>query len=91
MFETKVSQGLLGSFSFSANGDPEGGEGAVTAIVFYKATDTLTTETVISPAQSTVDAALGKVQVNEPASGQAAGEHCSPAADLVKSPNRWRP
>jgi branched-chain amino acid transport system substrate-binding protein len=60
MFETKVDQGLLGSFSFSADGDPEGGEGAVTAIVFYKATDKLTTETVISPAQSTVDAALGK-------------------------------
>jgi branched-chain amino acid transport system substrate-binding protein len=60
MFETKVSQGLLGSFDIGANGDPEGGEGAVTAIVFYKATDSLTTETVISPAQSTVDAALGK-------------------------------
>ena len=60
MFATKVDQGLLGSFSIGANGDPEGAEGAVTAIVFYKATDTLTTETVISPAQATVDAALGK-------------------------------
>jgi ABC-type branched-subunit amino acid transport system substrate-binding protein len=60
MFETKVSNGLLGSFAIGANGDPEGGEGAVTAIVFYKATDKLTTETVISPAQATVDAALGK-------------------------------
>ena len=60
MFETKVDQGLLGSFSIGPDGDPVGGEGAVTAIVFYKATDKLTTETVISPAQSTVDAALGK-------------------------------
>lgn len=59
MFETKVDQGLLGSFSFSANGDPEGASGAVTAIVVYKATDKLETAEVISPKQSTVDAALG--------------------------------
>lgn len=59
MFATKVDQGLLGSFSFSANGDPEGASGAVTAIVVYKATDKLETAEVISPKQSTVDAALG--------------------------------
>ena len=34
--------------------------GAVVAITIYKATDKLTTETVISPSQSTVYAALGK-------------------------------
>ena len=60
MFATKVDNGLLGSFSFSADGDPEGATGAVVAITIYKATDKLTTETVISPAQSTVNAALGK-------------------------------
>jgi len=59
MFATKVDQGLLGSFAFSANGDPEEASGAVTAIVVYKATDKLETVKVISPQQATVDAALG--------------------------------
>ena len=60
MFATKIDQGLLGSFSFSENGDPQGASGAVVAITIYKATDKLVTEKVISPKQSTVDAALGK-------------------------------
>ncbi|MEI7759579.1 MAG: branched-chain amino acid ABC transporter substrate-binding protein [Thermoleophilia bacterium] len=60
MFETKVDQGLLGSFSIGANGDPEDASGAVTAIVVYKATDKLETVKVISPSQAAVDAALGK-------------------------------
>ena len=55
-----VKNGLLGSFKFSANGDPQGGSGAVVAITIYKATDKLETDKVISPKQSTVDAALGK-------------------------------
>ena len=60
MFATKVNNGLLGSFAFSADGDPEGGSGAVVAITIYKATDKLETDAVISPAQSTVNAALGQ-------------------------------
>ena len=60
MFATKVQNGLLGSFSFSENGDPQGGTGAVVAITVYKATDKLETDKVISPKQETVDAALGK-------------------------------
>ena len=60
MFATKVQNGLLGSFKFSANGDPKAASGAVVAITIYKATDKLTTETVISPKQITVNAALGK-------------------------------
>ncbi|MEO5634548.1 branched-chain amino acid ABC transporter substrate-binding protein [Gaiella sp.] len=60
VFATKVEEGLLGSFAFSANGDPQEASGAVTAIVIYKATDKLETVKVISPNQATVDAALGK-------------------------------
>ncbi len=60
LFETQVNEGLLGTFSFSADGDPTGEGGATTAIVIYKATTKLETETTINPAQTTVDAALGK-------------------------------
>jgi branched-chain amino acid transport system substrate-binding protein len=61
MFATKVQNGLLGSFTFNANGDPQGASGAVVAITVYVAKDNkLTTAKVISPKQSTVDAALGQ-------------------------------
>jgi branched-chain amino acid transport system substrate-binding protein len=60
VFSTKVENGLLGSFSIGPNGDPVGAQGAVTAIVVYKATDKLETAAVISPKQATVDAASGK-------------------------------
>jgi hypothetical protein len=59
MFETNVQEGILGTFSFSADGDPVGEGGATTAIVIYRATDKLETETTINPKQETVDAALG--------------------------------
>ena len=49
-----------GRSTFNANGDPEGASGAVVAITIYKATDKLVTETVISPKQATVNAALGE-------------------------------
>ena len=39
VFETNVQEGLLGTFTISENGDPEGEGGATTAIVIYKATD----------------------------------------------------
>jgi len=60
MFETNVTDGLLGSFTFSADGDPVAEEGATVAITVYKATTKLETETTIAPKQATVDAALGK-------------------------------
>ena len=60
LFETQVNEGLLGTFSFSADGDPTGEGGATTAIVIYKATTKLETVTTINPDQATVDAALGK-------------------------------
>jgi branched-chain amino acid transport system substrate-binding protein len=60
MFETSVEDGLLGTFTFSADGDPVAEEGAAVSIVIYKATTKLETETTIAPQQTTVDAALGK-------------------------------
>ena len=60
MFATKVENGLLGSFTFSENGDPVAESGATVAITFYKATDKLETVEVVSPSQDTVNAALGQ-------------------------------
>jgi len=60
LFETSVTDGLLGTFTFSPDGDPVAAEGATVAIVIYKMTDKLETETTIAPKQTTVDAALGK-------------------------------
>jgi hypothetical protein len=60
MFATNVTDGLLGSFTFSADGDPVAEEGATVAITVYKATTKLETAETISPNQETVDAALGK-------------------------------
>jgi branched-chain amino acid transport system substrate-binding protein len=59
LFETDVQDGLLGTYTFSENGDPTGEGGATTAIVIYKATTKLETETTINPKQEVVDAALG--------------------------------
>jgi branched-chain amino acid transport system substrate-binding protein len=59
LFETSVTDGLLGTFSFSEEGDPVAEEGAAVSIVIYKATTELETETTIAPQQATVDAALG--------------------------------
>ena len=60
LFESDVQDGLLGSFTFSEDGDPvAGGTAEVVNITVYKATDELTTETTIAPKQTTVNAALG--------------------------------
>ena len=59
LFETNVTDGLLGSFKFDANGDPEDASGAVVGFTIYVATDELTTETVVSPKPETVAAAGG--------------------------------
>jgi branched-chain amino acid transport system substrate-binding protein len=60
LFASDVQQGLLGTFTFSEDGDPVASAGATVAITVYKATDKLTTVTTIAPKQATVDAALGK-------------------------------
>jgi ABC-type branched-subunit amino acid transport system substrate-binding protein len=59
VFETKVTDGYLGSFDINENGDPSGAEGAVVGFTIYKATDKLTTETTISPKPENVEAARG--------------------------------
>jgi hypothetical protein len=59
MFETEVTDGLLGSFTIDENGDPANAEGAVVGFTIYRATDELTTETTVSPKAETVTAAAG--------------------------------
>jgi branched-chain amino acid transport system substrate-binding protein len=59
MFEAKVTDGYLGTFSISKTGDPEGAEGAVVGFTIYKATDKLETVKTISPKPEDVDAARG--------------------------------
>ena len=60
LFETSVTDGLLGTFKIDQNGDPEEASGAVVGFTIYKATDELTTETTVSPKPETVAAAGGK-------------------------------
>jgi branched-chain amino acid transport system substrate-binding protein len=60
LFASDVQNGLLGTFTFSEDGDPVASAGATVAITVYKAEDKLVTETTIAPKQTTVDAALGK-------------------------------
>ena len=43
MFETEVTDGLLGSFTFNENGDPQDASGAVVGFTIYVATDKLET------------------------------------------------
>ena len=84
MFATEVTDGLLGSFKFNENGDPEDASGAVVGFTIYVATDKL--ETV------EVDLAEpgGRRRRPAPPSGtsahvgdKAAGGHCPPAAFRV--------
>ncbi len=58
VFATDITDGYLGSFTFSEDGDPAGAEGTIVQFTIYKATTKLETEEVITPQQSTVDAAL---------------------------------
>jgi branched-chain amino acid transport system substrate-binding protein len=60
MFESDVQDGLLGTFTFSPEGDPVGVGGATSAIVIYRATTELETVETINPQQENIDAALGK-------------------------------
>ncbi len=60
LFETNVTDGLLGSFKIDDNGDPEDASGAVVGFTIYVATDELTTKATVSPKPETVAAAGGK-------------------------------
>ncbi len=60
MFASTVKDGLLGSFTFSPNGDPAGASGAVVAINIAKAGDEFVSESVVSPKPETVAAANGE-------------------------------
>jgi branched-chain amino acid transport system substrate-binding protein len=57
MFAAEVTDGLLGSFKFNENGDPEDAEGAVVGFTIYVATDKLETEKALSPSPEVVAAA----------------------------------
>jgi len=60
LFETSVTDGLLGTFKIDANGDPEEASGAVVGFTIYVATDELTTKATVSPKPETVAAAGGQ-------------------------------
>jgi branched-chain amino acid transport system substrate-binding protein len=57
MFATEVTDGLLGSFSFNENGDPQDASGAVVGFTIYVATDKLETVKALSPDPEVVKAA----------------------------------
>jgi branched-chain amino acid transport system substrate-binding protein len=59
MFDTKVTNGILGSFEINENGDPAQAGGAVVGFTIYKAAKELETEKVLSPKEASVDAARG--------------------------------
>ena len=57
MFATEVTDGLLGSFKFNENGDPEDASGAVVGFTIYVATDKLETARPSRRAREVVAAA----------------------------------
>jgi branched-chain amino acid transport system substrate-binding protein len=59
VFETKVQNGILGSFEINENGDPAQAGGAVVGFTIYKAAKELEVETTVSPKPENVDAARG--------------------------------
>jgi branched-chain amino acid transport system substrate-binding protein len=59
MFDTKVTDGILGTFEINENGDPAQAGGAVVGFTIYRAEKELETETVISPEEQLVEAARG--------------------------------
>ena len=57
MFDTSVTDGLLGTFDINDNGDPENATGAVVGFTIYEATTKLDNPTVVIPKAETVTAA----------------------------------
>jgi branched-chain amino acid transport system substrate-binding protein len=56
---TKVENGILGSFEINENGDPALASGGVVGFTIYRAEKDLVPETTLSPKQKTIDAARG--------------------------------
>ena len=56
---TKVENGILGSFQINENGDPSLASGGVVGFTIYRAEKELVPETTLSPKQATIDAARG--------------------------------
>ncbi|MDP8911675.1 MAG: branched-chain amino acid ABC transporter substrate-binding protein [Actinomycetota bacterium] len=59
LFDTKVENGILGSFEINENGDPALAKGGVVGFTIYRAEKELETETTLSPKEETVNAARG--------------------------------
>jgi branched-chain amino acid transport system substrate-binding protein len=59
IFDTKVTDGILGSFEINENGDPAQAGGAVVGFTIYRAEKELETDKVLSPADQLVEAARG--------------------------------
>ena len=57
LFESEVTDGLLGTFGFDANGDPAHATGPVVGFTIFKAARGLQVETTVSAESSTVEAA----------------------------------
>jgi branched-chain amino acid transport system substrate-binding protein len=64
LFATDVQDGLLGSFTFNQDGDPQGKAGtevsATVVFTIYKMTTKLVPDTTLAPKPATVAAALGE-------------------------------
>jgi branched-chain amino acid transport system substrate-binding protein len=59
IFNTKIENGILGTFEMNENGDPALAGGAVVGFTIYRAEEELEVETTISPKPENVDAARG--------------------------------
>jgi branched-chain amino acid transport system substrate-binding protein len=57
VYASKVTDGLIGSFSFNSNGDLSGAKGAAVLFTIYKGTDHLNTLLTTAPEPKLVDAA----------------------------------
>jgi branched-chain amino acid transport system substrate-binding protein len=59
LFNTKVEDGILGSFEINENGDPALASGGIVGFTIYRGEKELVPETTLSPKQETIDAARG--------------------------------
>lgn len=59
LFNTKVTDGILGSFEINENGDPALASGGIVGFTIYRGEKELVAETTLSPKQETIDAARG--------------------------------
>jgi hypothetical protein len=57
VFETKIDNGLIGSFEINENGDITGAKGAALLFTIYKGTDKLVTFKTAAPKGNLVEAA----------------------------------